>query len=250
VRFVPLLLILAACDAKPASPAAPTASTNPVGVPGPAGFGTIVGVVRVKGGDVAPVTKKLAGQEQHCGTEPVDLGVWLVGASGGLRDAHVVVEGVKGEWPKASIPTLDNGKCVFTPPVILMQPGDLKVANSDSIPHSASFNALANPPENVMLPEGRSRMLTWRIAERIEITCSVHPWMHAVVIVMKSPLEALTGEGGAFEIRGVPAGTRRVKVWHRCVGEVDAGEVEVKADGTATIVIEVEPKHGFRGRFK
>jgi plastocyanin len=217
----------------------------------PAGFGTITGVVRVKGGDVAPVTKKIAGQEDHCGAGPLDLGVWRVdAASRGLADAHVVVEGATGAWVAASIQTLDNGTCVFRPAVLLMAPGDLKIANSDTIPHSAVFNTTLNPGENFLLPAGASRVTTLRIAERIEVTCSVHPWMHAVVIVKRTPFEALTTGEGAFELRGVPAGKHRLKVWHRCVGEVDAGEVDVPANGTATLGVEIEPVAGFRQKFR
>jgi hypothetical protein len=250
-RTLLLIVALAACDARPAPPpVAPGPGPAPVAV---AKFGTFGGVVVVKGDDLAPVTKKIVGQEAHCGTEPVDLGVWRVDAvTKGLRDAYVWIEaaGVRTEWPAASTPVLDNGKCVFHPPVVLMAPGDLRLANSDTIPHSAQIGAQANAPENVMLPPGASRLVSLRIPERIEVTCSVHPWMHAVVIVAKVPWGALTGEGGAFEIARVPVGRHRVKAWHRCVGEVEIGEVEVEEGRRAEVRGEVVPATGFRTRFK
>lgn len=250
-KVLPLLVALISCDSKPA----PT----PV-VPGPGPvpmvattFGAVSGIVVVKGDDVAPVTKKIAGQEAHCGAGPVDLGVWRVdAATRGLCDAHVWIEvaGVRPEWPAGRpAPSLDNGKCVFKPPVVMMAPGDLRISNSDTIPHSANLDAKTNASENVMLPTGASRLLSLRIPERIEVTCSVHPWMHAVVIVMKTPWEALSGEGGRFEMARVPVGRHRVKVWHRCVGEVDGGEVEVVENGRGEVRIEVAPIVGFRARF-
>ncbi len=246
-----LCVVLSGCDPGTPAPApGPGPGPTPPPSPAPAGFGTIVGVVRVKGDDLAPVLKKIAGQEQHCGAEPVDLGVWRVdAATRGLRDAHVAVAGVKGTFAGAPVPVLDNGKCVFSPPVVLMPPGDLKVANSDTLPHSANFAAVMNPAENVMLPEGKSRLTTLRIAERIEVTCSVHPWMHAVVIVMASPFESLTDESGRFEIKGIPAGRRKLRIWHRCTGETEV-EVDVKVDGKTEVEIEVVPTPGFRGKYR
>lgn len=250
-RLFILGVLLSGCDSGTSTPApVPGPGPSPAPAPAPVGVGTIVGFVRVKGDDFAPVLKKIAGQEQHCGAEPVDLGVWRVdAATRGLRDAHVAVAGVKGTFAAGPVPVLDNGKCVFSPPVVLMPPGDLKIANSDTLPHSANFAAVMNPAENVMLPEGKSRLTTLRIAERIEVTCSVHPWMHAVVIVMASPFESLTDEAGRFEIRGVPAGNRKLKIWHRCTGETEI-EVDVKADGKAEVEVELAPTSGFRGRFR
>jgi hypothetical protein len=245
MRWLAALVILAGCDAAAPPPPAP-APPSP-GPPAPSGVGAIAGVVRVKGEEVAPVLRRATGSEHHCGEAPLDIGAWRVDpATRALRDGFVRVEGPSGEWPARPVPVLDNAKCLFQPPVILMAPGDLKITNSDTVAHSADVKSKINPPENHLLAPGSHKLVSLRIPETVAVGCSVHPWMHAVVIVTRNPFTALTDGEGCFEIRGVPAGRHRVVFWHRCVGEVGVGEVEVKAGEVARLELEVAPRPGFR----
>src|SRR5258706_13118147 len=130
-----LTLLLSACDARAPIPVPPAAL--PSGSPSAAGHGTVRGVVRVKGGDIAPIRKIGVGAEAHCGSDPLDLGVWRVEPeSRGLQDAYLYVEGPAGDFPPAPMAALDNRRCLFQPPVILMAPGHLKLVNSGTPPHN------------------------------------------------------------------------------------------------------------------
>ena len=69
----------------------------------------------------------------------------------------------------------------------------------------------------------------------IEITCDIHPWMTAYVMVFDHPFFATTAKDGSFEIQGVPAGTQNLVLWQAKVGFATPGvgrgmPIEVKAD--------------------
>jgi hypothetical protein len=42
--------------------------------------------------------------------------------------------------------------------------------------------------------------------------------MHAWAVVMDHPYFAVTGDDGAFQIRGLPAGTYTLEAWHPVLG--------------------------------
>lgn len=75
----------------------------------------------------------------------------------------------------------------------------------------------------------------------LELTCDVHAWMHAWVVVNDSPYFAVTGDDGAFTISGLPAGTYTLEAWHPVLGTrsitVKIG-VGAKANVRATLTYE------------
>ena len=48
----------------------------------------------------------------------------------------------------------------------------------------------------------------------IPVKCDVHPWMQSYVGVLDHPFFAVTGEGGTFELAGLPAGSYTIEAWH------------------------------------
>ena len=67
----------------------------------------------------------------------------------------------------------------------------------------------------------------------VPFRCDVHNWMNAWVGVLDHPFYAVSGPGGAFEIRGVPPGTYTIEAWHEKLGTqtqtVTIGAKETKA---------------------
>ena len=61
----------------------------------------------------------------------------------------------------------------------------------------------------------------------VKILCEVHPWMTAYIVVTEHPYHAVTDVFGEYEIRDVPPGTYRLKVWHESLG-TEEKQVEVK----------------------
>jgi galactose mutarotase-like enzyme len=52
----------------------------------------------------------------------------------------------------------------------------------------------------------------------VPFKCDVHGWMNAYAGVLNHPYFAVTANGGAFELKGLPPGTYTVEAWHEKLG--------------------------------
>jgi galactose mutarotase-like enzyme len=52
----------------------------------------------------------------------------------------------------------------------------------------------------------------------VRIKCDVHGWMTAYAGVLNHPYFAVTANGGAFELKNLPAGTYTIEAWHEKLG--------------------------------
>ncbi len=82
---------------------------------------------------------------------------------------------------------------------------------------------------------------TFEFPETIKMTCDVHKWMSAWLVVQANPYYALTGADGKFKIEGVPAGTYTVQAWQESLGKTTQ-EVTVSAGGEAKADFELTKK--------
>jgi plastocyanin len=143
----------------------------------------------------------------------------IVVEGGGLANALVYVKsGVSGVYPPPPEPVvLDQQGCQYVPSVVALQVGQaLKIRNSDGTFHNVRGFSAANGAFNIAQP--RKGMEATRTFERAEllfpVRCDMHPWMLAFVAVLPHPFHAVTAPDGAFEIKGLPAGTYEVEAIH------------------------------------
>ena len=91
----------------------------------------------------------------------------------------------------------------------------------------------ANPETNFAMPKPGTRTRSFEFAETaVKMKCDVHPWMGAWVHVMTHPFHAVTGDDGSYTIKGVPAGTHTLVMWHAKFGEQKT-QVTVASQQTA-----------------
>lgn len=141
---------------------------------------------------------------------------------------------------------LDQKNCVFVPHALAIHEDQvLEFRSSDPVNHNVHLNAFMNAPMNNILGPG-NRLPRQLVAERraLPITCDIHPWMSAYVMIFNHPFFAVTAADGSFEIRGVPAAKQRLVIWQETKGYVTAGAaggmaVEVTA-GKVTDVGEIK----------
>jgi plastocyanin len=160
----------------------------------------------------------------------------VVGPGQGLRYAVITLEGiVRGKAvEKEALHELDNLRCRFTPHVSAASVGQFVVLkNSDPILHTAhAFFPSGQPQFNVGLYPGRASRKPLLNAGIVKILCEVHPWMSAYVVVTEHPYHAVSDMYGDYEIRDVPPGVYKLKVWHESLG-VQETKVEVKGGGAS-----------------
>jgi len=204
---------------------------------GAQGGGTIEADVKYNG---APVVEKLKVNKdtEKCGTEAVVEKV-VVGGNKGLANAVVSVPGAKGASKAKAV--LDQHGCKFVPHVVVMQPGELEIKNSDDILHNLHTYSTANPSINKAQPKFKKTM-TEKLEkpEFVKVTCDVHSWMLGWVAVVPG-LAAVTDKDGMTKIENVPAGKQKIEVWHETLGKQEK-DVEVKAGQVTKVSFEMKGK--------
>ena len=123
---------------------------------------------------------------EKCGTEAVIEKV-VVGGNKGLANAVVSVPGAKGATQAKAV--LDQHGCKFVPHVVVMQPGEIEIKNSDDILHNIHTYSTANPSINKAQPKFKKTMTEkFEKPEFVKLTCDVHSWMLGWVAVMPGPV--------------------------------------------------------------
>ncbi len=157
---------------------------------------------------------------------------------GGLKNVFVYVkDGLSGytfDIPSEPV-KLDQNGCIYTPRVLGVRVGQpLNVLNNDPTAHNVHAAAKVNQQVNTSQPfKGMSYTHSFSAREiMVPFKCDIHPWMIAFVGVVDHPYFAVSGEGGRFELKDLPAGTYTVEAWHEKLGTrtatVTLGETESK----------------------
>jgi plastocyanin len=198
------------------------------------GGGTISGKVLYRGKPVRPRRVSVTQDPGVCGRAKEIYPAEVEG--GGVAGAVVWIDDIsRGKAFHLPPATLDQKKCMFVPPIVLMAPGDLKVVNSDNATHNIHIFAHNNRESNQMMAPGQAPIeLPLMRPDEIMVRCDIHTWMQGHIVVAKNPYYALSGSGGAFTLTDVPPGKYHVKVWQPALG-TEEQEVTVTAGKTATV---------------
>jgi plastocyanin len=214
-------------------PPAPASATSGYEVTTNTDGGSVTGTITVSGPISKLPARKISKDPQVCGTAERQSQKLVVNGTGALRNAVVIVEGVKrGKAMPAAAQSaeIDQNKCEYSPHLQVMAVNsEIALRNSDPILHNIQFFQGENSLFNIAQPvQGQVNKKKLEKAGTIYVECAVHGWMQGNVVVVDNPYYAVTDENGKFSISDLPAGTYRVKVWHEYLGEV-THEVTVTA---------------------
>lgn len=168
--------------------------------------------------------------------------MYLISSSGGVKNAMVIVEGVKKgkAAPKKDL-IINNNGCRFEPLVgIAYLKSNFVFKNSDPLFHNTSIgkmlpSGVRRTVYNLALPN-KDQVITKpnRVSGLLHVKCDAHPWMRAYVYSSRHPYVAITGDNGEFEINDLPPGKYTVRIWHEGFKEM-VREVDVQAGKTASL---------------
>ena len=217
-------LSISACGGGEEPSESAPATSAPAGTETADGPGVIVGTITFDG--AAPKPRPLPMEsDPRCEPEPgATSDVLLVGPAGGVQNVFVYVKDGLGDR-RYVVPTepvhLDQKGCRYVPHVFGVQVGQpILISNSDPTLH----NVNATPQDNRGFNFGQvpSTPAVKRVFEEPEIgvafRCDVHSWMNAYANIVPHPFFAVTREDGNFEIKGLPAGTYTIELWHEQLG--------------------------------
>ena len=203
----------------------------------PATAASITGKVLFEGAAPEEPILKMS-SDSACGTAETRAERYVVD-NGGLKNVFVYVkDGLGNKWI-FDMPTepvkLDQKGCRYTPHVVGVRAGQgLEVSNSDATLH----NVHGMPKDNREFNQGQAMQglkntVTFETPEvLIPFKCDVHAWMSAYVGVVDHPYFAVTGDGGTFELRGLPPGSYSIEAVHEKLGRqsqpITVGDKESK----------------------
>jgi plastocyanin len=191
------------------------------------------GTVRFIGTAPTPTPLEVTKDRKVCGDTVPDES--LLVTDGGL--ANVVVRiAVPGATAEPGRAALDQQRCRFVPHVVALPAGStLDLLNGDPILHGVhGWSGVATAFNVPMAFEGQKRPQLLPRPGVIRVSCDVHGWMSAWIVVVDGPHYAVTDEKGLFTVPDVPPGTYTVTAWHERLGE-RVGSVTVPAEGAATL---------------
>jgi plastocyanin len=204
--------------------------------------GALAGKVTLPG--LAPKLAPLpvTSQNKVCGTSKPDESLEV--KDSGIKNAVVWFTDVPLD-KDARLPRhrLDQQGCAFVPHVLAAPLGSgLDVVNSDRALHNVRAQAGDVKLMNYAMPiPGHVVPTKLRKQGIFKVSCDVHPWMSAWLLVLPTRAFAITDESGAYKIEGVPPGKHKLKIWHERLGEKES-DVEIAAGQTATSDVQYTPR--------
>lgn len=185
--------------------------------------GRITGTVSFDGN--IPSVELLSINKDHkfCGKEPrPSPALEIHPANKGIKNVVVSIDSISEGKPfDASVihPLLDQQRCTFIPHVLVFAAGTtVDILNGDNLMHNVHSHCIKNPPFNDGTTFKQRLSKRFDFEETVRISCDVHKWMSAWIVVKENPYFALTNEKGRFLIEDVPPGTYILQAWHESLG--------------------------------
>jgi hypothetical protein len=187
-------------------------------------WGDLEGTFLFKGTPPTPAKITATKDPEFCGKHPlVEEAVVVNKDNKGL--ANVVVYLADTARPKihpdyekdakAEV-ALDNENCRFSPHVQGIRTGQtLVIGNKDPVGHNTKADFFVNTPFNDLIPAGGNAKKTFSKAEGqpSPVSCSIHPWMNAHLLIREDPYFAISDKDGKFVIKNLPTGEHTFVVW-------------------------------------
>jgi plastocyanin len=164
----------------------------------------------------------------------------VVNGNGTLKNVFVwIKDGLPAaRWnPPEAKAVLNQRGCIYEPHVQGMMVGqDLDIVNSDPVNHNVHAECEKNPAWNESQPPRAEHKIKTFSREEVlfPVTCSVHPWMRAYIGVSPHPFFAVTGDDGAFTLKGVPPGSYTIEAIHEKYGRKQA-KLTLAPGGSASV---------------
>ena len=151
---------------------------------------------------------------------PTDNAAWLHDSYAVSRDAEVI---------------FDQKDCIFLSRLgVMWSTQTLKVLNSDPVGHNTNLASVRGArAANISVPANSSVQYQPGAAPPapFPVSCSIHPWMKASMMVCDHPYFAVTDASGGFSIANLPAGVElEFRVWHEKAGYIQTVSVDNAAE--------------------
>jgi plastocyanin len=154
------------------------------------------------------------------------------------EDVLVYVAEVKGSFPPPAEPAaLSQKGAHFEPAVLPVVVGTtVDLTNDDRTTHSVFSKSDTHPFDLGLYARGEPKLIRFEKTGVVDVFCSIHPKMSAVILVLQNGYWSRVDPQGRFKIAGVPAGAAEVVIFRR--GETEQRiPVKVPAKGALKVAV-------------
>ena len=218
--------------------------------PKPVTLGTVTGRIVFDGEipEVKPLSIKDSQINPECCGDPAkvdrtDRSLLIDSKSRGIQNAVVTltVPTIDLAIPEEPI-VIDQKGCRFEPHIAVVPVGaTVRWKNSDPGSHNIHTYARKNSPSNRTIASNADHDTRFKRAEVIKVTCDLHPWMVAHLVVTDATHYAVTDAQGSFDLANVPPGEYTLNVWHESLGTSKA-KVVVASVSPVEVKLAAKPK--------
>ena len=125
------------------------------------------------------------------------------------------IEGLEPGEPVEERAEISQSGLQFHPRVLTVTVGQtVDFPNADDVAHNVFSMSKAKRFKLGIYPKGESREVTFEKPGVIDLFCSIHRHMHAVIVVTPSEHRTISRLGETWEITNVPPGSHTLKVWN------------------------------------
>jgi plastocyanin len=134
---------------------------------------------------------------------------------GSMQDLYAYVENVKSAPVHGKTVEIAQRKKQFLPAVTVVQRGTkVLFPNYDTFVHNVFSPSLPRPFDlGAPRPGEDPKPVEMASTGVVDVFCNMHSDMHAVVLVVPSPLYTRVAADGSFHLDGVPVGNRKIVIW-------------------------------------
>ena len=166
-----------------------------------------------------PLQRMILGLAALClagAAEAADLTVVIRDGNGRpVEDAVVIADAAGRAAPPAARFVINQKDMQFVPYVLVIPVGStVEFGNLDPYRHHVYSFSAAKKFELKLFGQGETRPVRFDKPGLVSIGCNIHDSMQAFIYVVDTPFARKTDATGRVVLRGVPAGERRVRVWH------------------------------------
>ena len=155
-----------------------------------------------------------------------------------VADAVVTVD-APGRAPAPGRFTINQRDMKFVPEVMVVPVGStIGFGNLDPFRHHVYSFSPAKRFELKLFGEGQTRPVVFDRVGLVAIGCNIHDQMQGFIHVVDTPFAAKTDASGRVFIRGLPAGSHAVHVWHSQL-RAPANQLTLNVDPARTPALNV-----------